>query len=47
MIILYIIAAILIIIYQYKKDNDRTDARDRDPSNTVKTDKWKREHGLL
>jgi len=46
-IILYIIAAILIIVYQWDKDNKITDARDNDPNNTVKTDKWKRAHGLL
>jgi len=47
MILLYIIAAILLIIWQSKRDNDRINARDNDPNNTVKTDKWKKAHGLL
>jgi len=46
-IILYGIIAILIMIYQSCRDNAKTDAMDNNPNCTIKTDKWKKAHGLL
>jgi hypothetical protein len=47
MIILYIITAILLMIWQAQRDTAKTNASDNNPYNTVKTDKWKRAHGLI
>ena len=44
---LWIIAIVIIVVWQGISTNNKIDKADADPTNTVKSDKWKRKNGLL
>ena len=47
MILFYIIVALMIMGVENHNTSKRIRERDNNPYNTVKSDRWKREHGLL
>jgi hypothetical protein len=46
-LLVIVIVALVVTLMDYKPLSKRIEEADNNPNNSIKSDKWKREHGII